>query len=94
MTVPFFVFVLNFYIFADFIMLRRFSHIILIQLLLLLCTTLFARVPTDSLTVDRVEFVKNCGQWQNPSLFSAQMRGAAVFAEQNALLFAMISPAE
>ena len=92
MTVPFFVFVLNFYIFADFIMLLRFSNIILIQLRLLLCTTLFARVPTDSLTVDRVEFVKNCGQWQNPSLFSAQMRGAAVFAEQNALLFAMIGP--
>ncbi len=70
----------------------RFSHIILFLHLLLMCVTLSARVPTDSLTADRVEFVKNCGQWHNPSLFSAQMRGAALFAEQNALLFAFVSP--
>ena len=71
---------------------RRILHIILSCILLLFCGSLAARVPTDSLSVDRVEFVKNCGQWHNPSLFSTQMRGAAVFAEQNALLFAFVSP--
>lgn len=48
----------------------------------------------DTLGVgDRTWFVENRGQWREPFLYRAQMRGAALFAEEGCLTFVVREPA-
>lgn len=54
----------------------------------------FAARPSDTLSVGSLEFVPNVGQSVDSYLYSARLRGGALFAEKGSVTFAMISPTD
>ena len=55
-------------------------------------TPLFARQRDTLGTGHPTYFVANQGQWNNPSLFQAQMHNAALFVESDRLTIALRNP--
>ena len=67
---------------------------ILILLMLLSATTLWARKPADTLSAGRWEFVQNLGQWNSSVRFSARMSGGALFFGNNFLTVTQLHPGQ
>lgn len=44
----------------------------------------------DSLSVSRLEFIANHGQWESPVLFKAKLKGGAFFAEKDRITFVFL----
>ena len=67
---------------------------ILILLVLLSATSLWARKPPDTLSAGRWEFVQNLGQWNSSVRFSARMNGGALFFGNNFLTVTQLHPGQ
>lgn len=67
---------------------------ILILLVLLSATSLWARKPADTLSAGQWEFVQNLGQWNSSVRFSARMNGGALFFGNNFLTVTQLHPGQ
>ena len=68
------------------------KYVFFILLLVFLSCLAFAHRQPDSLTVGKLEFIQNLGQWNDKVLFKAPLNGAAFFVEKNAFTIAVLDP--
>lgn len=68
------------------------KHFLFTVLFLLVLGQSFAVKHPDSLSVGRLEFFQNLGQWHQNVLYKAPLKGAAFYVERDGFTVAMLNP--